>query len=91
MNIFKWFKRNKSVKVLVVVNGDTHEPIDYKNKIDVDLKTEVRAACNDLAIEHDDNLINDIAEKLDAGETYWLAEKDATKMNYGFEVLDIKL
>lgn len=88
MNMFKWFKRNKSIKILVVVNSDTHEPIDYKNKIDVDLKTEVRAACYDVGIEHDEKLLDDIVRTLEAGNTYHI---DCTPYSYGFEVLEIKL
>lgn len=84
--MFNWFKRKpKKVQILVVVDGDAHEPIDYSNKIDVDLATEVRAACNALAIKHDDNLIEDIAAELDHGRSYWHNE------SYCFDIITVEM
>lgn len=87
--MFNWFKRKpKKVKILLVVNGDVHEPIDYSNKVDVDLKTEIHAACYDVGIEHDDKLIDDIARTLEAGETYYL---HSVPVDYGFEVITVEV
>ena len=76
---------NKRIKVLVVIEGDNSEPVVYSNKIDVDLATEVRAACDVLAIKHDDKLIEDIVADLDHGRTYWHNE------NYGFDIITVEV
>jgi len=90
--MFNWFNKKKTVKILVVVNDDVkHAPIEYKNKIDVDLKTEIRAACSSLAISYDDKMINDIASALESGNTYWRAEHEPSKVDYGFEVIEIEV
>lgn len=82
--MLNWLKRRpKKVKILAVVNGDASIPIDYWNKIDVSIETEVRAACNDLAIPADTKTVNDIAIALSSGETYWLME------TWGFQIIDV--
>lgn len=84
--MFNWFKRKpKKVQILVVVNSDIHEPIDYSNKIDVKLETEIGAACIALAIEYDDKLIDDIAYNLRRGQTYCVNE------TYGFEIITVEV
>lgn len=76
---------NKSIKVLVVIEGDNSEPIVYNNKVDVSPETEIRAACNKLAIVYDDNLIEDIASELDHGRSYWHNE------SYCFDIITVEV
>lgn len=72
-----------NTKVLVVVVGDSNKPVQYSNKVDVDLKTEIRAACDSLAIPHDDDFVNVIASYLENGDAYWFEEA------YGFQLIEI--
>ena len=82
--MFSWFKKNpKKVKALVVINGDASVPVDYCSKVDVELETEVRAACNSLSIPTMDGDVEKIAESLRRGESYWLRE------TWGFQVIEI--
>ena len=82
--MFSWFKKSpKKVKVLVVVNDDANVPVDYCSKVDVELETEVRAACNSLSIPTMDGDIEKIVESLRRGESYWLRE------TWGFQVIEV--
>lgn len=70
--MFKFLFKPKKAQVLVVVNDDASVPVDYYNKIDVKMETEVRAACNALAIPVTSEQVVSIADTLTRGETYWL-------------------
>lgn len=83
-------KKIKKVRALVVVNEDLHEPIDYCNKIDVDIKTEVRAAANALAISISANDIAVIACTLANGNGYCYTDPiDGHK--FGFDIVTIEV
>lgn len=79
--MFNWLKRQKTVRLLVVVDNDSSIPVDYCNKIDVPMTTEVRAACNALAIPATAEQISVIGDTLRNGETYWFEK------TWGFQVL----
>lgn len=79
------FNKPKKVQILVVVNGDAHEPIGYSNKIDVSLEAEICAACNALCIPCNAKLIEDIESELEHGRTYWYNE------NYGFDIITVEV
>ena len=83
--MFSWFKKSpKKLKVLVVVNDDASVPVDYCNKVDVKLETEVRAACQSLAIPVMNIDIEEIVRALNRGESYWLRE------TWGFQVIEVE-
>ena len=82
--MFNWFKKSpKKVKVLVVVNDDASVPVDYCSKVDVELETEVRVACNSLSIPMMDGDVEKIVESLRRGESYWLRE------TWGFQLIEV--
>lgn len=83
--MFKFLFKPKKVQVLVVVNNDASIPVDYYNKIDVKLETEVRAACNALAIPATSEQVASIADMLTRGETYWLEK------TWGFQVICVEI
>ena len=82
--MFSWFKKSpKKVKVLVVVNDDASAPVDYCSKVDVELETEVRVACNSLSIPTMNGDVEKIVESLRRGESYWLRE------TWGFQLIEV--
>lgn len=84
--MFNWFKKSpKKAKVLVVVNDDASVPVDYSNKVDVNLKVEVKAACESLAIPVMDTDIEKIVDALDKGESFWLRE------TWGFQIIEVEM
>lgn len=83
--MFNFFNRKKKVKVLVVVDNDSSVPIDYYNVVDVNLVTEIKAACNALAIPAAIDTIDSIADVLRSGETYWLEK------TWGFQVIEVEV
>lgn len=82
-------KKNTEVKAIVVVNKDLHEPIDYCNKIDVDIKTEIRAACNQLALNANEDEVLRISKSLESGHGYLYIDLDGSE--YGFDIITIKI
>lgn len=52
------------MKILNVIDRSSPEPIIYANKIDVDLKVEVRAAADQCAIEMTDEDVTTIVAGL---------------------------
>lgn len=76
---------NKSIKVLVVVNGAASSPIAYSSKVNSSLEDEIRTACNELDIENDNALIDDIENEILHGRVYWHDE------TYCFDVIPVEL
>lgn len=83
-------KKVKKIRALVVVNEDPHVPIDYCNKIDVDIETEVRAAANALAISMSADDIAVIVYNLASGNGYCYTDPiDGHK--FGFDIVTIEV
>ena len=68
--------------MLIVVDGDAHEPVIYWHVIDDDTDKEVAKACAIIGIDPKDET-EDIVDAIDNDEAYWYKER------FGFQIIPV--
>lgn len=70
--------------MLLVVDGDAHQPVIYYERMKDDTRHEVEKACVIVGINPDEDVTNDIVLVLEADEVYWYADR------WCFQIIPIK-
>ena len=69
--------------MLIVVDGDAHEPVIYWHVIDDDTDKEVAKACATIGIDPNYDETEDIVDAIDNDEVYWYKER------FGFQIIPV--